>query len=91
VEVEEVPTIKDLFNVGEDKLLACSFILQGLLGGISSREGKRHKARRLVGEIATRIRLFEELQKGYNLLNWSEIKDLAANYKLLAEAGIISF
>jgi len=44
-----------------------------------------------VGEIATRIRLFEELQKGYNLLNWSEIKDLAANYKLLAEAGIISF
>jgi len=42
-----------------------------------------HKARRLAGEITnrSRIRVFEELQKGYNLLNWGETKDLAANYK----------
>jgi len=42
-----------------------------------------HKARRLAGEMAarSRIRLTEELKRGFNLLNWSETKDLALNYK----------
>jgi len=42
-----------------------------------------HKARRLAGEMVTRsrIRLAEELKRGFNLLNSSEAKDLALNYK----------
>jgi aminopeptidase YwaD len=42
-----------------------------------------HQARRLAGEMAarSRIRLAEELKRGFNLLNSSETKDLALNYK----------
>ncbi len=42
-----------------------------------------HKARRLAGEMTnrSRMRLAEELKRGFNLLNWSEAQDMAVNYK----------
>ncbi|MCX7974806.1 MAG: DUF4910 domain-containing protein [Candidatus Aminicenantes bacterium] len=42
-----------------------------------------HKARRLAGEMIarSRIRIMEELKRSFNLLNGSESKDLATNYK----------
>lgn len=42
-----------------------------------------HKARRLAGEMVNRgrMRILEELKRGFNLLNWSENKDLSLNYK----------
>lgn len=42
-----------------------------------------HKARRLAGEMVnrSRMRIIEELKRGFNLLNWSENKDLATNLK----------
>lgn len=42
-----------------------------------------HKARRLAGEMVSRSRqrIMEELKRGFNLLNRSENKDLAVNFK----------